>query len=397
MNAEQFYENLLSLPNLCVISFDISSNRISFDCSYTKDSCVCPNCQETTAIINQYEFRKVQDLRISGKEVWLHIRLPQFVCIPCNRYFTAQPDWLLKGKSYTKRQAKWIFCLCEQQPFKQVACLVNLSVGTVESLYYNIAKSSINLSQDYAKVRKLGIDEISHKKGKNAYLCVLTDLESGTHLDILPNRKKETLMAHFQSLGAKFCEQIEVVSCDMWSAYIHLSKEIFPNAKVVIDRFHLVKSMNEVLDYIRRKLRKNEPAKEAFKFIKWDLFKRPEKLSRTNRVELDKAFAASPILEEAYELRNTFNAMFDVCTTDQVLETHLNQWLVFAKKLSCKPLNKFIKTVERWKSEIITFASQRITNAVTESSNNKIRCIKRMAFGMPKFENLRIRVLAKYY
>lgn len=397
MSAEQFYENLLSLPNLRVISFDISSNRITFDCSYNEDSSECPSCKEKTALINQYEFRKVQDLRISGKEVWLHIRLPQFVCIPCNRYFTAQPDWLIKGKSYTKRQAKWIFCLCEQQPFKQVACLVNLNVGTVENLYYSIAKNSMNLAQRYAKVRKLGIDEISHKKGKKAYLCVLTDLESGSQLDILPNRKKETLIAHFQALGADFCGQIEVVSCDMWSAYIHLAKELFPNAKVVIDRFHLVKSMNEVLDKIRSKLRKNEPANEAFKFIKWDLFKRPEKLSCTDRLELNKAFVAAPILEEVYELRNTFNAMFDICTTDQALETHLNQWLIFAKKLACKPLDKFIKTVERWKFEIITFASQRITNAVTESLNNKIRCIKRMAFGMPKFENLKVRILAKYY
>ncbi len=80
---------------------------------------------------------------------------------------------------------------------------------TVERLYYEQAEQAINLPERYAKVRKLGIDELSLHKGKGNYCCVLTDLDRGAQLDILADRKKETLVAHFQGLGLAFCQQIK--------------------------------------------------------------------------------------------------------------------------------------------------------------------------------------------
>jgi len=204
----------------------------------------------------QYDTRKVQDLKISAREVWLHLRVSQFVCPTCNRYFLDIPKWIMPSKSYTKRQAKWIFELCKQQAFTQVGALVNLSNKTVERLFYEMAEKLINLPKRYAQVRKLGIDEISHRKGKKDYACVLTDLERGIELDVLPDRKKETLKAHFQSLGIDFCNQIEVVCCDIWKTYINVVKECFPNAEIVIDRFHVVKAINDVLDFLRKSVRR---------------------------------------------------------------------------------------------------------------------------------------------
>ena len=117
---------------------------------------------------------------------------------------------------YTKRQSKWIFEMCKKQSFLQAAGLLDMCHKTVERLFYSTAKQVINLPERYAKVRKLGIDEIAHRKGKKDYACVLTDLERGTQLDVLRDRKKETLLALFQSLGDDFCQQIQVVSCDIW-------------------------------------------------------------------------------------------------------------------------------------------------------------------------------------
>ena len=95
-----------------------------------------------------------------------------------------------------------------------------MSYRTVERLFYKQAEQQIDLEKRYAQVRKLGIDEISNRKGKKDYICVLVDLERGIELDVLPNRKKETLIAHFQSLGQGFCNQIEVVCSDIWKTYI---------------------------------------------------------------------------------------------------------------------------------------------------------------------------------
>ncbi|MCF8247148.1 MAG: ISL3 family transposase [Saprospiraceae bacterium] len=284
MTHLEFYEELLGLPGLKINAIEQFPRKIILHCETQVGNGICPQCGEPTGIVNQYDSRRVRDLDISGKEVWLHLRTRQFVCHVCNRCFNESPEWIMPGKSYTKRQAKWVFEMCAKQPFTEVGALLNMCHRTVERLFYEQAVQQIDLPARYAKVRKMGIDEIANRKGKNDYVCVLTDLERGTQLDVLKDRKKETLRAHFQALGEGFCEQLEVVSCDIWRTYIHVAKECFPNAEVVIDRFHVVKALNGVLDDIRKGLRREFKDAPCFKGIKWKLFKRPEKC---DRAELD--------------------------------------------------------------------------------------------------------------
>lgn len=393
MTQEKFYEDLLGFSDLTITSIEKTPQQIIFHCEHKVKSSICPHCLERTNMIHQYATRKVQDLKISAREVWLHVRVSQFVCTTCNRYFFDTPTWIVPGKSYTKRQSKWIFELCAQQSFTQVGALVNLSHKTVERLFYEEAKKQINLPKRYAQVRKLGIDEISLRKGKKNYACVLTDLERGIQLDVLPNRKKETLIAHFEALGADFCAQIEVVCCDIWKPYISVAKTCFPNAEIVLDRFHVVKGLNEVLDTLRKSLRKEFKDQDCFKSIKWKLFKRPEKCTEMDFALLQNAFDKSWLLEEIYQLRNTFNAMFDIAKTKQQLEKYLDEWIDFAQKLEFPKLHSFIKTLTNWKAEIAAFATQKITNAVTEGLNNYLRYFMRISFGLPNFEHMRLRIL----
>jgi len=393
MTQEEFYEDLLGFSDLKVNRIEKTVSKIIFHCELKSQVASCPVCLEPTAKVNQTESRKVQDLKISEREVWLDIQVKQYFCPTCRRYFLDNPKWIASGKSYTKRQSKWIFELCEKQSFTQVGALVNLCYKTVERLFYAEAEQQINLKKRYAQVRKLGIDEIAHRKGKKDYACVLVDLERGIQLDVLPNRKKDTLIAHFQSLGEEFCQQIEVVCCDIWKTYINVAKELFPNAEIVIDRFHVVKALNYVLDALRKKLRREFKNESCFKSIKWKLFKRSEKCDSDDFALLQNAFDKSWLLEEIYQLRNTFNSMFDIAQNKNQLEKQIDLWIKFASQLNFEPLNTFIKTLSNWKTHIAAFASQRITNATTEGLNNFLRYFKRISFGLPNFQHMRLRIL----
>ena len=398
MKELSFYENLLALPDLKLESIERHPSKLIFHCKYMKRDSTCPKCSAQTDKINQWDTRKYRDLKISVYEVWLYVKVPQFVCKKCNRYYFQPPTWVEKGKSYTKRQAKWIFEMAKKQSFTEVGALVNMSHKTVEHLYYSMAEQVIDLPTRYANVRKMGIDEVSHEKGKGGYVCVLTDIERGIQLDILPDRKKDTLLTHFQSLGEDFCNQIKAVSCDIWKTYIHVAQECFPNAEVVIDRFHVVKALNHVLDTQRKALRKEYKAEDCFKYlipkaIGRRLFKRYEKCSEVDKENLNAAFQKSWLLEEIYELRKTFNAMFDVSLNQKDLQKSIHHWIEHAKKLDYEPLNKFIKTLQNWEEPITAFANQRISNAVTEGLNNFLRYFKRICFGLPNFEHMRLRVL----
>lgn len=394
MKQTDFFYELLELPDLKIVEVEQTQHQIILYSEITSGKECCPKCGEPTTSFKQYKKRKVRDLDISGKEVWLYLRLKQMYCSFCNSYFVQSRDWLLPYKSYTKRQSKWIFDMCAKQPFTEVGALLNMNAKTVERLYYEQAASGLDLESKYAKVRKLGIDELSHRKGKKDFVCVLVDLETNTELDILTDRKKETLIAHFQSLGTDFCEQIEVVCCDFWQTYKNVAAELFPNAVVVIDRFHIVKLLNDVLDKQRKELRKEHKEEVSFKYLKWKLFKRPEKCSEQEKQAIEEALDKSWELKELYELRNTFNSIFDFFTTTSSFEQQLEFWLEHARILDNQYLNKFIKTIEKWKKHIITFAEQRITNAATEGLNNYIRYFKRISFGLPKFEHMRLRILA---
>lgn len=393
MNEHQFYEELLWLPGFHVTAVESRPQRIDIQGYVEVAAKPCPVCGEATDLVNQYDTRRVQDLSISGKAVYLHVRVPQRVCSDCRRYFTDSPSWMMPGKSYTKRQAKWIVELCAKQPFTEVAALVNLSHKTVERLYYEMAHADVDLPTRYAQVRKLGIDEVAHRKGKRDFLCVLTDLERGIQLDVLPDRKKATLTAHFAALGVAFCEQIEVVACDMWSAYRDVAEACFPNAQVVVDRFHVVKALNAVLDGLRKHLRAQHQRDETFKAIKWLLFKRPEQLSLAERQHLEVALSKSWLLAEIYALRNSFHALFEIAPDAAWLEAELAQWMAHAETLKNKYLDGFVGTLGRWLKPIAAFASTGLTNAVTEGLNNYLRYFTRISFGLPKFEHMRLRIL----
>lgn len=396
MENWSLYEDLLRLPGLKITKVAPQDRRIDIYGEVDEGPQPCPNCGDPTQLVRTYTPRVIRDLDISGRQVWLHLEMKQYECVTCKRYFTQRLSWAMKGKSYTKRQAKFIFEMCEQQSYAQVGVLVDMNAKSVERLYLEYARLRSQLQDRLSKVCRLGIDELSYRKGRKSYYCVLTDLDRGIHLDILPNRKKDTLRAYFQSLGPKWCAQIEAVSCDMWSPYIELAEEFFPEAEVCIDRFHVVVQLNQVLDRFRKKLRRDHPDQEAYKRIKWQLFKRPENLSEQGMHLLFTALAGNEELSQMYELRNEFHDIFDRNQDHWTALCQLNGWIEKVEtSKSSTYWEPFVKTLRNWKGYILNFVQTGLTNAATEGLNNIIRHIKRISFGIHNFEHLRLRVLCR--
>ena len=393
MNELNFYEKLLGLPDLRITAVEETATKIILHGRCLQTTALCPVCLQPTGQINQLDVCKFRDLSISGREVWLHLAIPQFYCLTCHRYFFDHPAWVMPGKSYTRRQAKWIFEMCEKQAFTQVAALSNMGIKTVERLFYAFAEQVVNLPQRYAQVRHLGIDEVAYRKGKGHYACVLTDLERGIQLDVLPNRRKETLIAHFHQLGPVFCAQIQVVAADMWGPYRDVTRACFPHAQAVTDRFHVVKLLNQVLDEERKKGRQTEPAVSYFKQIKWLLFKQKAKCNDVEKAQLTAAFDQAPDLARLYQMRESFHQLFEGAGRKAALKVGLDNWMTQAKALGVKGLTKFTQTLARWQDSIAAFADGRVTNAVTEGLNNYLRYMQRISFGLSNFKNLRIRIL----
>ncbi len=390
----KFYELLLDLPFLSVSSVSFDSDKLVVTCHSQLGEGICPCCKKKTTKVNQRYHRSVSDLPISGSSVVLNLEVRQFICLDCNRTFSERFDFVSESTNTTHRQAKWVFMLCEKQPISQVAALLGMGYSQVAHIYQLGAESLISACDPYKSVRNLGIDEIALRKGHGDYACVLVDLDRGCVIDMLPFRDKERLIAHFQAKGEAFLQQIEHISCDMWDGYITSSKALFPNAKIVIDRFHVAMHLNAAVDEQRKEIRKTNKDVEVFKGIKWALLKDPKRLTVQDEEKLSKAFEQSSVLEEIYEIKNTFKAIFDAQFEYSFACQQIEHWLDYVELIANKHLNKFVKTFNNYKSLICNYFGTLLSNGVTEGCNNLIKTIRRMSFGMPNFENLKLRVLA---
>lgn len=394
MELLTIYEQLLDLPKLSVTQVTIEPKHIHIECQSRIGQQNCPTCQQPTTTINQYYTRTIRDLNLGQRQVFLVVRMRQFLCQHCQRYFTESLNFAELGKDHTHRQADFMFMLARKQSYTEVAALVDTSPKTVERVVLARCAQRINLPDRYARVRRLGIDEHSHRKGKKDFLCVLTDLDRGTLLDLLPNRKKETLIAHFQSLGDVFCEQITDVACDYWDAYITTAQVCFPQATLVLDRFHVVKWLNESVDTFRKHLRKTDPDNAHYKALKWVLYKQYHTLSDKQLDDLDLAFADSPALKAVYWSRERFHHILDNSVGVEQALVGIQVWL---EELACggvTAFEKFVSTLSKTKQYVANYVLNSVSNAVTEGLNNLIRSVRRTAFGMTNFEHLRLRVLA---
>lgn len=396
MENFEIYTVLINIPNLKISAVRVLKRVIELDCFVKSDvtECKCPNCQKETNVVNQQVSRRVRDLDISGRQVWLHLSVRQFHCKRCNRYFQEDLDFVDLGKSYTHRQANYIFLLCKKQNYTEVGAIVDMNPKTVERLMLSECERRADLEKRYAQVRRLGIDEQSHRKGKGDYFCVFTDLDRGIPIDMIESRLKDDIIAYFEARGAAFCAQITDVSCDLWSPYIAVAETCFPQANIVLDRFHVTKLLNNGLDVFRKTLRVDNLDNDNFKKLKWILFKQYHTLSDKELDRLDAAIIDCPRIAILYKKREAFHHILDNAPDVATAITQMDTWLEGLKTEAITEFDTFAKMLRKHKQLVANYVTDYLSNAVTEGLNNLIRSIRRVSFGMTNFKNLRLRVFA---
>ncbi|MES2730546.1 MAG: ISL3 family transposase [Bacteroidota bacterium] len=394
MEKLKLYAELLNLPSLAILSIEVASKTITVECELKALHHRCPNCGELSFTVHQYYYRTLRDLNMGERYVYLHVKMRQWYCKPCNRYYSESLDFADLNKAFTHRQTDYMFCLARKQSYTEVAAIVDVSPKTIERLVLSTCQKVIDVAARYRLVRRLGIDEHSHRKGKKDYLCILTDLDRGIIIDMLPDRKKETLLAHFKSLGEEFCSKITDVACDYWPTYITVSQTCFPQANIILDRFHVTKWLNTALDTFRKEIRKADPENTHYKKLKWILHKQYNHLSDSQLDNMDLAFANSPTLSKLYWARERFHHILDNATSTQTAQKAMQEWAENLTQQGITQFDAFIKTMQTTKEYIANYVGNYLSNAVTEGLNNLIRSVRRTAFGMTNFQHLRLRVLA---
>ena len=398
MEANKLYETLLGLQNLTVTKVKLSKERLDIWCESDLSSNHCPNCLKQCSSVNKHTERTIQDLMISGRQVYLHLKSRQFICKDCNRYFHEKYHFVSKHERMTIRFENYIYKRCIGADLTYVSVQEDLHWNVVSRIFEKWSNKDLAACHLLEGVRALGIDEIALKKGHKDFVCVLVNLETGEVIDILEERTKEFLIAYFSALGRAFCEGIEVFSSDMWEGYINTAKELFPNATIVVDRFHFFAHLQKALDSCRKLLRKQFPDAEELKNVKWLFLRNRVNLSDAQKEQIDLLLAKPEyeLLAQAYEAKESFRAILEQDITPHQADIKLTDWVIQTLEKENKYLDNFVKTFTKWYQYILNYFDGKWSNGMVEGINNRIKMMKRRAFGYLNFQHFRNRVLIEF-
>lgn len=250
----------------------------------------------------------------------------------------------------------------------------------------------------YPLVKVLGLDEVAPHKGQGNYRLIISAPANGFVLEVLKDRKKETLAAWFDARGSAWCAAVEACCADMWDGYHEAAQAKLPNARLVVDRFHVTKNLLEAVTNARRAIQKQTDADtaEQLKGCRWLLVKNRENLTDEEHLKLDTMLAASPSLKKCYELKEDFRAWFNTPHDRATASVQLDAWLARVEASGVKALQSFTKTIGNWRERILNYFDGRHSNGFAEGVNLKIKLISRRAFGYRNFESFRLHVLVAF-
>ncbi len=339
--------------------------------------------------------RRIRTLPIGGKQVELQTRIPRLACQDCGKVRQAAVGFAQPRRSYAKAFERYALELSRNMTIKDVACHLGVSWDVVKE----IQKKDLN--RRFAKpklkhLKQIAIDEISTGKG-HQYVTIVMDLESGAVVHVGEGKGGNALTPFWKRLrcsGAK----IEAVATDMSPAYIDAVTTHLPNATLVFDRFHVIKLYNDKLSDLRRAMYrelKDSMQKKVLKGVRWLLLKRPENLDSTRKEpkRLKDALRLNEPLAIAYYLKEELNEIWEQ-DDQETAEALLRDWVVYAESTGIRMLQKFAQTLRFHAFGILAWYDYSISTGPLEGTNNKIKTMKRQAYGFRDPEFLKLKILA---
>lgn len=367
-----------------------------------KRKSVCPRCGLASHRLHQNHRYIIKDLPWGETPVFLEINRRQFKCEKCQKPFSEDLDFVRKKRTYTKRLAHKTI---QEVLSNDIHSVASQGIVTTEEIERMLKDASEELGNSKpSQLKRLGIDEIALVKGKGNYCAVLIDLDSSKLIALLNGRTQEVIKETLLGWGIEVLEQLEEVSIDLWQGYQNLVTELMPNAQVIADRFHVMTQINQEIDTQRKPEKRKmeelmkqtkleadkaeyEKKLQGLKNSKYPLLKNEDNLNEAQMNKLIQVKNVSPLLKRMHELKEKIRKIFNQTNNWYAGVFKLGMWLSRAKKY----FPNSHKTILRWFDEIIAYFDNGTTSGVVEGINNKLKLIKRSAYGFRNFKNFRVR------
>ena len=378
----------------------------------------CPNCRKDTSRVHDYRERKIKHQFSLGNKCLIHYKRRRYMCTHCKKRFPEDNHFVEKFNKISIHTKKLIIQeYSKKQSIKDLGERLNISYHTVMR---HVQKHIVPKRATLPEV--LSIDEfknLSNGEGKYAFLMV--DPVNKKLIDVFPNRRKNNLEAYFMRIPLDERRNVKVVISDLWDPYRQLTKKVFPNAILIADRYHYIRQLYWGLQDVRKRIMSKYSKgtleyyilKKYWKFIlkyTYNLSPNHFKSRRlgyhvTPKEIVEMARNIDDELKLAIDLKDEFYEFLHTSSYEEAPK--LLEEFVHRLKASNIPEYRYVaKTYTNWGTEIANSFYQEIdnetgeiidknyTNGFIEGLNNKIKVIKRIAFGYRNFSNFRSRIFA---
>jgi transposase len=344
----------------------------------------CPLCGRRCPGYDQGQGRRRwRALDLGTIPALLEADAPRIACAAHGVLVAAVP-WARHGAGFTRGFEDTVAWLAVHTSRAAVAELLRLAWRTVGRVCARVAVERASKVDLLAGLHRIGIDEVSYKKGQR-YLVVVVDHDSGRLVWAAPGANEQSLERFFDALGPQRCDHIELVSADAaeWIATV-LARRC-PAAVRCADPFHVVRWASDALDEVRRQVWNDArragdtAAARELKGARFALWKNPEDLTRRQRGKLARIAEVNRRLYRAYLLKEELRLVFKVRGVRGV--ALLDAWLAWARRCRIPAFVRVARAVSAHRQTIVASLLHGLSNARVESVNTRLRLLTRVAFG----------------
>jgi transposase len=390
----QLIEQLLNLPRIKIRNIVQQKDEILIWVYIPNGHHICPKCGQVHFKVSETTEMKVRDLSIFDKTCYLIIEKGRLHCSCSFRGYEAI-DFVDKYQRQTLRFTEFLFKLCDRMTIMDASELLQVNWKRAYTTDKNVLKHLKNTTL-FPRMSVIGVDEISFEKYHKYFTIVYDITNSNGVLFVTKDRKEQSLTSFFDELTDEQRQCIKVVCMDFWDPYIKSVKQNIPHANIVFDRYHLKKHLNDCVDKLRRSLvsQADKEQKKVIKNKRWVLLKNQANHTQKDSESLLELKEINMPLYEAYLLKEEFDDFFD-CTTKQSGINFIEKWFKKIPDEIKQYFQSFYNLLICYLDGVVSYLVYRYTNSVAEGLNNKIKVLKRMAYGYKSEEYFKLKILRR--
>lgn len=352
---------------------------------------VCPRCATLSTAQSGVAWTTVREEDLRGQPLWLKIKKHRYMCKTCRRPFTEPVSGIMPGRRTTQRLRKKIVRDCDD--FTNLARVSRrhfCSRSLVGKICYEQLEIKLRerLTARWPKV--LGIDEHRFKKGKNGFaefVTMLTDVGKKKIFELAETRKNETLIKNLEHIPGR--QNVEFVVMDLCRGYRKFAMTVFSQAKIIADKFHVLRLLNPSL--IRERARIHG-ARQELHLRRKLLMNRP-KLEYFERSDLDHYLKNHPKLNELYRYKESLHQLYRTKGYNRA-KWALEKLIEQMQSSEFAEIQTLRRTLKQWQDPILEYFRARFTNGFTECMNRIAKLVQRRGCGYRNFRNYRLRTLS---